>query len=173
MTCLLAYAILMPEGLIPEGDEIASVQGEFFAQSWGYAGRLLFLFIAGTFLADTWLATADCIARIQLDVISIFRPSILRNPVKAYRVTILIISTLTSAMMYFDQPGPLIVMSAIFGFFGTVIYSVAILLLNHGWIGRRLEPSMRPGKGAAAAMIFICLCYAGLAAGYLYIKIAM
>lgn len=171
MTCLLAYAILMPAGLIPKGDEIASVQGEFFAQSWGNAGRLLFLFIAGTFLADTWLATADCIARIQLDVISIFRPSVLRNPVKAYRVTILIIAALTSAMMYIDRPGPLIEMMAILGFFGTVIYSAAILLLNHGLIGRRLPPEMRPGKTSAVTMIFICLCYAGLAAGYLYIKI--
>ncbi|WP_236607792.1 Nramp family divalent metal transporter [Sandaracinus amylolyticus] len=62
MSCLLAYAILRPRGLMPDQFDIAVVQSEFFAASWGNAGRLLFLVIAGAFLADTWLATVDSVA---------------------------------------------------------------------------------------------------------------
>jgi len=35
MTCLLAYALLFPKGLLPEHYELAVVQSRFFEVSWG------------------------------------------------------------------------------------------------------------------------------------------
>lgn len=64
LTCLLAFALLTPRGLVPEGWNIAVVQAEFFAARWGEAGRALFLVIAAAFMADTWLSTADAVARV-------------------------------------------------------------------------------------------------------------
>ena len=41
MTCLLAYALLFPKGLLPQGYELAVVQSRFFEVSWGWLGRIL------------------------------------------------------------------------------------------------------------------------------------
>ena len=46
MTCLLAYALLFPKGLLPQGYELAVVQSRFFEVSWGVLGRFLFLIVA-------------------------------------------------------------------------------------------------------------------------------
>ena len=39
LACLLAFALLHPEGKLPQGFDIAVVQSEFFAVSWGDVGR--------------------------------------------------------------------------------------------------------------------------------------
>ena len=39
LTCLLAYALLFPKGLLPQGYEIAVVQSRFFEASWGWLGK--------------------------------------------------------------------------------------------------------------------------------------
>ncbi|HEX7231562.1 MAG TPA: Nramp family divalent metal transporter, partial [Candidatus Binatia bacterium] len=38
MTCLLAYALLFPKGLLPQGYELAVVQSRFFEVTWGVIG---------------------------------------------------------------------------------------------------------------------------------------
>ena len=43
LTCLLAYALLFPKGLLPQGYEIAVVQSRFFEASWGWWGKVFFL----------------------------------------------------------------------------------------------------------------------------------
>ena len=49
MTCLLAYALLFPKGLLPQGYELAVVQSRFFEVSWGVLGRFLFVKLAPAF----------------------------------------------------------------------------------------------------------------------------
>ena len=44
--CWLAWALLMPQGIVPEGWEIAVVQSAFFEVSWGAIGKIIFLVIA-------------------------------------------------------------------------------------------------------------------------------
>ena len=84
MTCLLAFALLHPEGKLPEGFEIAVVQSEFFAVTWGDVGRVLFLLVAGAFLADTWLATADCVSRIHLDALGSIWPKLATKDIRPW-----------------------------------------------------------------------------------------
>ena len=72
MTCLLAYALLFPKGLLPQGYELAVVQSRFFEVSWGWLGKILFLIVAAAFLSDTWLATVDSVSRIHTDCIYAF-----------------------------------------------------------------------------------------------------
>ena len=74
MTCLLAYALLFPKGLLPQGYELAVVQSRFFEVSWGVLGKTLFLIVAAAFLSDTWLATADAVSRIHTDCLYAFFP---------------------------------------------------------------------------------------------------
>lgn len=172
MMCLLAFALLYPQGLVPKDFDIAVVQARFFENAWGDFGRVLFLFIAAAFLADTWLATADCVSRIHLDALTAIFPRIARHDQRRwYYGLVLAIAVVTSITMYLDQPMGLLVTSAIIGFAGTVIYSTALIFVNHFTLGRRLAPELRPSRVSLAAIAFTTLCYFALAAAYLDLQI--
>lgn len=172
LACLLAFALLHPEGKLPQGFDIAVVQSEFFAVSWGDVGRLLFLFIAGAFLADTWLATVDAVARIQLDALGSVWPKFAERDQRSWYYGLVIgLALITSVTMFFDQPGPLIMLSALIGFVGTVLYSAALIVLNHRLVQRQLPISLRCGRTSLIAMTMVTVCYLGLMGGFLYIQL--
>lgn len=135
LTCLLAYSILRPKGLVPEGFKIAVYQSEFFAVLWGGAGRAVFLIITALFLIDTWLATADAFARVNTDII--FSYGLNRNkPEKWWYTRILILITVVTCItLPVAQPGVLIVLSAVIGFSGTVVFSFLTLILGFNLTG--------------------------------------
>jgi hypothetical protein len=168
MTCLLAYALLFPKGLLPEGYELAVVQSQFFEASWGGIGRVLFLLVAAAFLADTWLATVDGVSRIQADIVqTLFPKSRQLEQRHWYYLFLGLLTLITSLTMLLDAPGPLILTSAVIGFAGTVIFPVALYLLN----SRRRAPVLpvwaRPTAGSAALLAVAFVAYAALAVLYL------
>lgn len=172
MTCLLAYALLFPKGLLPEGYELAVVQSRFFEVSWGRIGTVIFLLVAAAFLSDTWLATADAVSRMQADIIYTMFPKSRRWHVRQWYYLFLgVLTVITSLTMLLEAPGPLILTSAVIGFVGTVIFSVALLLLNHYRLPAQLAPWARPGRLSRGAMAVSCLAYAAAAFIYLYLII--
>ncbi len=167
MTCFLAYAILFPKGLIPAGWTIAVEQSRFFELSWGASGRALFLFISAAFLADTWLSTVDAVARVHMEMVRrYFFSGRSWNDLAAYRITILILTAVTACTMLTDQPGELIILSAIIGFVGTVIYTTALLILIHGPLRRSLPEPLKPGRLALILLTLSALVYGVLAVIY-------
>jgi hypothetical protein len=145
LTCLLAYALLFPKGLLPQEYELAVVQSQFFAVSWGEIGRLLFLLIAAAFLTDTWLATADAVSRIQADIVMTLFPKTRRLPARHwYYIFLGLLTMITSFTMQLDAPGPLILTSALIGFIGTIIFPVALYKLNHQLLPPHLPEWARP-----------------------------
>src|SRR5437879_4964762 len=101
MTCLLAYALLFPKGLLPQGYELAVVQSRFFEVSWGVLGRFLFLIIAAAFLSDTWLATVDAVSRIHTDCLFAFFPKSQSISVRTwYLIFLFLLSAITSAATF-------------------------------------------------------------------------
>ncbi|MEK6561596.1 MAG: Nramp family divalent metal transporter, partial [Candidatus Binatota bacterium] len=147
MTCLLAYALLFPKGLLPDHYELAVVQSRFFEVSWGWVGRILFLVVAAAFLSDTWLATVDAVSRIHIDCLYGFFPRSRAIPVRSwYLFFLLLLTVVTSITVLLDEPGPLILLSAVIGFIGTVLFSVALIFLNHVYLPRHLPASARPGR---------------------------
>ncbi|UJR83150.1 Nramp family divalent metal transporter [Sandaracinus amylolyticus] len=171
LSCLLAFAILRPRGLMPDQFDIAVVQSEFFAASWGTAGRLLFLVIAGAFLADTWLATVDSVARIHLDAASALWPTFAKQDQQVwYRRMVLALAVITSITMYFDQPGTLIVISALIGFGGTVLYCAGLVALNHVYLRAQLPRELRSRPLAIGAIVFATVSYLLLAIVYLLVR---
>ncbi len=172
MTCLLAYALLRPEGLLPEGFDIAVVQSRFFEVTWGDFGRILFLVIAAAFLADTWLATADCVSRIHLDAITEMFPAVAKHDQRPwYYGLVLGGAVITSVTMYLDTPGTLMITSAVIGFVGTVIYATALILLNHVKLRRAMPASLRSGKLSLILIVFVTLCYMALMTAYLWVQV--
>src|ERR671918_1038788 len=168
LTCLLAYALLFPKGLLPQGYELAVIQSRFFEVSWGWLGRILFLIIAAAFLSDTWLATVDAVSRIHTDWVYAFFPRSQSVPVRSwYLIFLFLLTAVTAATMVFAEPGPLILLSAVIGFVGTVLFSVALIFLNHVYLPRHLPGAARPGKLNLIFLCISCLAYALLAVAYL------
>ncbi|NIO07089.1 MAG: hypothetical protein GTO40_03505 [Deltaproteobacteria bacterium] len=168
MTCLLAYALLFPKGLIPDNYELAVVQSRFFEVSWGPIGRVLFLVVAAAFLSDTWLATVDGVSRIHTDFIYGFFPRAQRIPVRSwYLFFVLLLSVVTAITVQLNAPGPLILLSAVIGFVGTVLFSVALVVLNHYVLPPHLPKAARPGKLSLCLIVLSCVAYLVLACAYL------
>lgn len=168
MTCLLAYALLFPKGLLPRDYDLAVVQSEFFAVSWGETGRLLFLLVASAFLADTWLATVDAVARIQAEIVQVLFPAArCRSQRWWYYLMVCALTAVTGVTMLFEAPGTLILLSAVIGFAGTVIFPAALYLLNHRLLAGVLPVWARPAAGSAWLLLACFLAYLALAILYL------
>lgn len=167
MTCLLAFALLTPQGLLPEGWDLAVVQSRFFAVRWGAIGEALFLLVAAAFLADTWLSTVDAVSRVNTDVVYNFFPgSRARTPRWWYFCFLGVLTAVTCATMPTAQPGPLILLMAVTGFIGSVVFSIGVLVLNHVYLPRRLPAFARPGRAAALGLALTCVVYLALAIAY-------
>ena len=168
MTCLLAYALLFPKNLLPQGYELAVVQSRFFEVSWGIIGKFLFLIVAAAFLSDTWLATVDAVSRIHTDCLYAFFPRTQSTPVRTwYLIFLFLLTAITAVTMGIAEPGPLILLSAVIGFVGTVLFSVALIFLNHVYLPRHLPALARPGRLNLILLCCACLAYLVLAIAYL------
>jgi Mn2+/Fe2+ NRAMP family transporter len=171
MTCFLAYAVLFPKGIVPDEWRLAAEQARFFEVSWGTAGRALFLAISAAFLCDTWLSTADGVARVHIEMIRFY--FFRETPVderKWYRWMIVALTLITGATMFANQPGPLIVISALIGFVGTVSFTIALIVLIHGPLKRALPQPLKPGRVSLIALTISATAYAALAVAYLKVK---
>ncbi len=167
MTCFLAYALLFPQGIWPDKYEIAVVQARFFEVSWGVWGKLIFLFVASCFLSDTWITTLDAVSRMHTDFLIHFFPKFRKLPFqKGYYFFILLFTAVTSVTMLFNEPGPLILMSAVIGFLGTVCFSFGILFLNHKLLPELVPAKTAPGRLAFALLLFAAVVYLALAIFY-------
>ncbi len=168
LTCLLAFALLYPKGLLPEHYELAVVQSRFFEASWGPLGRILFLVVAAAFLSDTWLVTVDGVSRIHTDFLYGYFPRARRIPIRSwYYLFVLVLTLVTAVTILLNEPGPLILLSAVIGFAGTVIFSVALIFLNHVTLPRTLPFEARPGRLSLILLSISCLAYLALAMAYL------
>ncbi|ANE56088.1 Nramp family divalent metal transporter [Methylomonas sp. DH-1] len=171
MTCLLAYALLFPKGLLPQEYELAVVQSQFFAVSWGEIGRLLFLVVAAAFLTDTWLATADAVSRIQADIVLTLFSKAQRWPARRwYYLFLALLTVITSFTMLLDAPGPLILTSAVIGFAGTIMFPLALYLLNYRLLPPHLpawaQPKGRPWLLALSFVVYLLLALLYLRASW-------
>ena len=167
LTCLLAFALLHPQGILPQGYEIAVVQARFFEVSWGAAGRALFLFVAAAFLSDTWLTTLDAVSRIQADFFHHFFPGTRRKSTRWwYYFFVAFLTLVTSITMPLAEPGPLILLSAVLGFIGTVIFTFALLAVNVRLLPTLVPPKACPGKLANGLLLVSGVFYLVLAVAY-------
>lgn len=167
LMCLLAYALLYPKGLLPQHYELAVVQSRFFEVSWGWWGKILFLIVAAAFLSDTWLVTVDAVSRIHTDCVHAFFPKAHNiEHRKWYLFFLLLLTAITSVTVLLDEPGTLILISAVIGFIGTVIYSVALIFLNHVYLRRQLPAAAHPGKTNLIFLIIVRTVYFVLAVLY-------
>ena len=79
------------------------------------------------------------------------------------------LTAITAATMGFAEPGPLILLSAVIGFVGTVLFSVALIFLNQVYLPRQLPAAARPGRVNLIFLCIACVAYSLLAVAYLLI----
>jgi len=171
MTCLLAYAVLFPQGLLPEDWQLAVVQARFFELSWGFFGRILFLLVAAAFLSDTWMATADAVARIHTDCVLSLFPAARRWPVRRWYLAFLVaLTAITAVTVQLASPGPLILLSALLGFVGTVTFAGLLYWLNHRYLPRVVPRALCPKRAAALGLAVAGVAYGLLAITYLVVR---
>ena len=169
MTCLLAWALLFPQGLLPKDYEIAVVQSRFFEVSWGPIGRVIFLIVAAAFLTDTWLATADGVSRMQADIVQTLFPGSRRLELRWWYFLFLgLLTVVTCFTMLLDAPGPLILVSAVIGFVGTMIFPAALYQLNYRRLAGALPDWARPRPVERGLLAISFVAYLGLAVAYLW-----
>jgi len=169
MTCLLAWALLFPQGLLPQDYDIAVVQSRFFEVSWGPIGRIVFLVVAAAFLTDTWLATADGVSRMQADIVHTLYPASRRLELRQwYFIFLGLLTVVTCFTMLLDAPGPLILTSAVIGFTGTVIFPAALYQLNYRHLAAALPAWALPRPMERWLLGLSFVAYLGLAVAYLW-----
>ncbi|HID06100.1 MAG TPA: hypothetical protein EYP10_03020 [Armatimonadetes bacterium] len=157
MTCLLAFAILHPKGLVPTAWELVVQQTRFFEISWGVMGRLLFAIVAAAFLSDTWLTTLDAVSRVHTDFVLSYFPRARRyHPRGWYYRIATALTIITIITMHFASPQSLILLTAVLGFIGTVIFTGALIALNYRWLPRHLPQEVKPHR---ISMIALCVSY--------------
>lgn len=170
MTCLLSFALLFPEGILPQHYELAAVQSRFFEVQWGLIGRALFLVVAAAFLADTWLATADAVSRIHTDCVLSFFPKARRFTARAwYFGWLAFLSVVTAVTVLLDEPGKLILLSAVLGFAGTVLFTGALFGVSYRVLPKLVPRPLRPGRFALAGLAVSYAAYLVLAGAYLWV----
>ncbi len=86
-----------------------------------------------------------------------------------YYIFLGVLTVITSITMLFNAPGPLILLSAVIGFAGTVIFTGAIIFLNHFYLPRYLPGWAEPGRTVLVLLSIAFVSYLGLAGAYIYL----
>ena len=121
--------------------------------------------VAAAFLADTWIATADSVARTHTDCSRLLSRSLRSiSTRRLYGIYFVILTVLTSVTMPLAQPGTLLLLTGVIGAVATVAYAFGLLALNlkmRRWLG-----DMGPSRLATGSLLFSALVYLGLAVAY-------
>jgi Mn2+/Fe2+ NRAMP family transporter len=129
LTCLLAWAVLHPQGKVPERWDIAVVQADFFGAYWAPA-RAIFLFVAGFFLIDTWLGGVDAVARVHSHMVCELSAKARAQGVRFwYYAFVFFMAVATAVTMPIGDPGTIMAVSGVANLFGITVYSIALYLL--------------------------------------------
>ncbi len=185
LTTLLAFALLNPKGVFPQGWKIAVVQAEFFESVFGQVGRIVFLIIAASFLADTWLGLADGVARQFADFTRSFFTTERRDVAllrlykgigdkvlsKSYKwwyfVWLFFLIFVTSLTMPLAQPSSLITITGVISIFAFVLYIPMLFYINYIKLPKIYPSFTKPSPISIGFLAFTWLVYVAIATWYI------
>lgn len=160
-----AYFVLAPQGIVPEGLEIAVVQAQIFGQKWGPIGYKVFLVMAFLMLFSVMWTVIDALTRILSDIIytnSQIGPqkrifSVFKNiSLSSLYYSIIVIVVMAGAILIpFQQPLALLVISGVLSGLTMAIYTPFLIYLNN----TTLPKEIRPGIFTNSAMTLISLFF--------------
>jgi hypothetical protein len=171
-----AYVVLVPQGLVPEGLDVAVVQAHIFGENWGPIGFNIFLIMAFLMLFSVMWTIIDAFTRIASDILYVNshtgpfqkRLSWIKNISlnKLYYSLIVGIVLISASLLTLKQPLFLLTISAVLGGFTMAIYSPILIYLNNF----KLPKELRPGWVTNTFMVFASIFYAVFTAIIFWVK---
>ncbi len=159
-----AYAVLGPQGLVPEGLDVAVAQAHIFAENWGVWGFNIFLIMSFLMLFSVMWTVIDAFTRIASDILYVNsqvgpfskKLSFLKNISLSHLYYYLIIGIiiLNALLLPLKQPLTLLTISAILGGLTMAIYTPIIFYLNNFKLPVELRPSILTNIVMIIASIF-------------------
>ncbi|USN53282.1 MAG: Nramp family divalent metal transporter [Candidatus Nomurabacteria bacterium] len=148
---LNAYVVLKPQGIIPEGLDVAIAQANIFGEKWGAFGYNLFLVMATLMLFSVMWTVIDALTRM---VSTILYENAHIGPYqqklqwlkkvslsKFYYTTIVLVVISGAALLPLEQPLTLLVISAVLGGLTMAVYTPLLIYLNNARLPKALRPS--------------------------------
>jgi hypothetical protein len=176
LLALLAFAILHPAGKVPVGWRVAAEQGEFFGALWGPAARIVFLVIAGCFLADSWLAGVDAVSRVHGEMLWTHSTRARGKGLRYWYyffLAAMVVVTWTMLFLFPKEPDQVLAFTGVLSLFAVAIYSVALWLLNTVHLPKHFPPWTRPGPLQRALLGAVIVFYLAAAVYYAAVRIRM
>ncbi len=171
--CWLAWALLRPQGIIPQGWEIAVVQSTFFEVSWGAVGKVVFLLVAAAFLCDAWLQLTDGCSRMQTDFLYANYPKVHRFHFRTiYFFFVGFFTLMTTITLPLAQPGDLIIIRGVIAFMAMGIICPGLIYLNYVRLPRAFPSWVKPHPFSRAIMVLIALVYIGVGCWYIFVRLS-
>ena len=170
--CWLAWALLKPQGIVPQGWEIAVVQSAFFEISWGTIGKIIFLVIAAAFLCDACLQSTDGFARMQADFIY---ANVKRARQFHFRTLyygfVVVFTILTSVTLPLAQPGDLLIIRGVIAFMAMGLFCPGLIYLNYVLVPKAFPSWVKPHPLNRFLMVVITATYIVIGLGYIYVQL--
>ncbi len=164
----LGLAVLHPAGKAPTGWRIAVEQAAFLELVWGPVGRAIFLLVGFVFLADTWIAASDGIARQYGEFFWTNFEWFKRRGYRFwYYVFLAWLAGVTAVTMLLAQPGPLILIAGVISIFAFVLFIPAIAYMNYVKIPEVFPEWVRPSIITMVVLGIVWLIYLLIAIWYL------
>ncbi len=160
-----AYAVLSPQGLVPEGMEVAVVQAYIFGNLWGPVGFKLFLVMAFLMLFSVMWTVIDALTRMVSDIIhtnsrtgpnmKFFKWFHAVSLSRLYYTVIVGVVVVGALLLPLRQPLALLVISGVLGGLTMALYTPFLIYLNNV----KLPKAIRPGLLTNVIMVGISLFY--------------
>jgi hypothetical protein len=160
-----AYAVLSPQGLTPEGMDVAVVQAHIFGNLWGTIGFKVFLIMAFLMLFSVMWTVIDALTRMVSDIVytnsrtgpnkKIFRWFEKISLSRLYYTIIVGVVIIGAFLLPLEQPLTLLVISGVLGGLTMALYTPFLVYLNNF----RLPKAIRPGFLTNIIMVGISLFY--------------
>lgn len=172
-----AYAVLKPQGSVPEGTSVAVAQASIFAEQWGSTGFYLYLVMAFLMLFSVMWTVIDAVSRIVSDILatgSKYGPlsGLLARLEKVgvhklYYGVVTLVVLVGAVLLPLKQPLPWLVTAGVLGGLSMFLYTPFLLYLNN----KHLPKALRPSWGINVLMVLITVFYGyftyRILAGYL------
>ena len=146
-----AYAVLSPQGIVPDGMEVAVVQAHIFGEQWGPFGFKLFLAMAFLMLFSVMWTVLDALTRIVSDIIytnshtgplqRYFGWAKKISLSKLYYSIIVLVVIVGALLIPLKQPLALLVISGVLGGLSMAVYTPLLIYINNTRLPKPLRPS--------------------------------
>jgi hypothetical protein len=172
-----AFAVLVPQGLVPEGTQVAVLQAEIFREHFGAAGEKVYLAMAYLMLFSVMWTVLDALTRIVSDIlhtharVGAFTRLFggLKNVSihKLYYVLIVLFVAAQAILLPFKQPFTFLVISSVLGGITMAIYTPLLIYINNTRLPKAIKPGILMNGGMAFAAAFYIYFSVRILAEYL------